>query len=104
MSKIGKWLSTTGNQIPVAVILALAIGFVINKAVENMPKEVSKIVGLPGDLWIRALKAIVIPLILTSMITAMQRLKKIPSGGSKIAKYALWYYFITSNKNTLQLT
>ena len=26
----------------------------------------------------------------------MQRLKKIPSGGSKIAKYALWYYFITT--------
>lgn len=83
--KAKEWISETGNQIPLSVVLAIIIGVVINSSTHVSPDIVS-IVELPGLLWIRALKSIVIALIFTSMILSMQSLKKIPGGGSRIAK------------------
>jgi hypothetical protein len=50
------WINNTGNQIPIAVVFALSIGLAINKLAPGTPVEINKIVGLPGDLWIRGLK------------------------------------------------
>lgn len=89
--KVKIWLSEVGNQIPVAVMGAIILGillntFLIEKYEKDHFKPMISVIGLPGDLWIRALKSIVIPLILTSMIMSMQALQQIPGGGGKIAK------------------
>lgn len=95
-SKVKSWLSETGNQIPISVVLSVALGIILNEFVvkhnpinKDEPFEgiggIIIIIGTPGDLWIRALKSIVIPLIVSSMIMSMQSLKKIPGGGGKIA-------------------
>ena len=83
-------------QIVLSVALALTIGVVINKCVSEVPELAVKLVGLPGNVWLRALQAIVIPLILVSMISSMQSLKKIPGDGQKIAKVAIIYYLLTT--------
>lgn len=85
------WLAETGNQIPLSVVLAIVLGVVINNTTHVSPDLVS-VIELPGLLWIRALKSIVIALIFTSMILSMQSLKKIPGGGSLIAKGAFGFY------------
>jgi Na+/H+-dicarboxylate symporter len=90
-----KALRSTGVQIPIAVLFAIVIGVIVNRTVERVPPEVSRLSGLLGSLWIRALKSIVVPLILVSMISSFQSLKKIPGGGGKIVSYALWYYILT---------
>ncbi len=83
-------------QIPIAVVCAVVTGIIIEKTCPNVPREASTIAGLPGALWIRALKACVVPLILVSMISSMQSLKKIPGGGGKIVSYSIWYYVLTT--------
>ena len=89
-------LRTTGVQIPIAVGLAIIIGVLVNKTVEHVPPAASRLAGLPGNIWIRALKSVVVPLILVSMISSMQSLKKIPGGGGKIISYAMWYFVLTT--------
>ncbi len=83
-------------QIVISVVLALTIGITINKCAPSVPVLAVKLVKLPGDLWLRALQSIVIPLILVSMISSMQSLKKIPGDGQKIAKVAIIYYLLTT--------
>lgn len=45
-------------QIIIAALLALAIGLPVALTVEKVPKEVSPLLGIPGNLWLRALKAV----------------------------------------------
>lgn len=48
----------SATQIVIAAILAIAIGLPVALAVENVPDAVRPILGIPGNLWLRALKAI----------------------------------------------
>lgn len=45
-------------QIIIAALLALAIGLPVALTVDNIPKEVSPLLGIVGTLWLRALKAV----------------------------------------------
>lgn len=45
-------------QIIIAALLALAIGLPVALTVEKVPKEVSPLLGIPGNLWLRALKTV----------------------------------------------
>ncbi|KAJ3064828.1 hypothetical protein HK102_008095, partial [Quaeritorhiza haematococci] len=91
------WWKSQIFQIPFATILAIIVGVIINRTASSVPKEALQIVQLPGTLWLNALRAVVLPLILISMITSMQELKRIPSGGgSRVAKVGLSYYLITT--------
>ncbi|CAM1502058.1 Fc.00g040420.m01.CDS01 [Cosmosporella sp. VM-42] len=64
--------------------------------VEDVPEAARVIISIPGDLWLRSLKAIVLPLILCSMLLAVQRLRVMSNGGSLLAKWTVGFYVITT--------
>lgn len=71
----------SATQIVIAAALAIAIGMAVTTTVDDIPKEASTILAIPGRLWLRALKAVVLPLIVCAMILAVQRLRAM--AGSK---------------------
>jgi len=83
-------------QIIVAAVLAVAIGVAVSYSVDNIPKAATVLVGIPGRLWLRALRAVVLPLIVTAMILAVQRLKAMTGSGQKLAKWTIGYYVATT--------
>lgn len=50
------WGSAT--QIVIAAILGLALGLIVSTQVEVVPPAATEILNIPGDLWLRALKAV----------------------------------------------
>ncbi|KAG9232163.1 Sodium:dicarboxylate symporter [Amylocarpus encephaloides] len=83
-------------QIVVAAALAIAIGVAVTASVDDVPEACSVILAIPGTLWLRALKAVVLPLIVTAMILAVQSLKDISRGGATLARYTIGYYICTT--------
>ncbi|ORY17223.1 Sodium:dicarboxylate symporter [Clohesyomyces aquaticus] len=83
-------------QIIIAAVLAIAIGLAVTFTVDEVPDAVIAIVGIPGDLWLRSLKAVVLPLIVTAMILAVQRLREMSKGGAILARWTIGYYIITT--------
>ncbi|KAH8729396.1 Sodium:dicarboxylate symporter [Ilyonectria robusta] len=83
-------------QIILAALLAIAIGLTVSTQVDEVPPAARVILSIPGDLWLRALKAVVLPLIVCSMLLAVQRLRVMSNGGSSLAKWTIGYYFITT--------
>lgn len=109
-------------QMMVAAALAVIIGIVVAATVDDVPDAARALLAIPGDLWLRALKCIgmfdsescqsfsqlassgtykvltkettyiVVPLILSSLILAVQRLKQMSGHGALIAKWTLGYY------------
>jgi len=45
-------------QIISAAALAIALGMIISTQVDNIPTSAAVLVGIPGVLWLRALKAV----------------------------------------------
>lgn len=60
MQKVKREYCTFGSavQIITAALLAIAIGLPISLKVVNMPAAAPILVNIPGDLWLRALKAV----------------------------------------------
>ncbi|GJC99549.1 excitatory amino acid transporter 2 [Colletotrichum higginsianum] len=83
-------------QIIIAAAIAVAIGLGVKTAHPDIPSAATTILIIPGNLWLRALKAVVLPLIVTAMILAVQKLKEISNGGAKLAKWTIGYYVITT--------
>ena len=78
-----------------AVAIALPIAFKVDPSNSRL-QAASTILNIPGRLWLRGLTAVVMPLIATAMILAMQRLKEMTGGGNKLAKWSVAYYVSTS--------
>jgi Na+/H+-dicarboxylate symporter len=86
-------------QIVTAAILAIAIGMAVTSTVgsKNIPQAATVIIGIPGILWLRALRAVVLPLIICAMILAVQKLREMSTGGgASVAKWAVGYYVLTT--------
>ena len=106
-------------QIVIAAIVAIAIGLAITSTVPSIPRACPELLEIPGTSWLRALRAtgeqifprinehvfvtyadircVVLPLIITSLILAIQSLRELGSGnGARIAKWTLGYYLITT--------
>ncbi|KAL8383194.1 hypothetical protein RB595_006788 [Gaeumannomyces hyphopodioides] len=83
-------------QIIVAAALAITIGMVVTTQVETVPKAVVDLVMIPGDLWLRALRAVVMPLIITAMILAIVRLREMTGNGAVLARWTVGYYVLTT--------
>ncbi|TDZ41201.1 Excitatory amino acid transporter 3 [Colletotrichum trifolii] len=83
-------------QIIIAAAIAVAIGLGVKSVHPDIPSAATTILVIPGNLWLRALKAVVLPLIVTAMILAVQKLKEITHGGAKLAKWTIGYYVITT--------
>lgn len=45
-------------QIVIAAALAIAIGMAVTSTVDDIPEAAGVLVGIPGVLWLRALKAV----------------------------------------------
>lgn len=45
-------------QIILAALLAIAIGLIVTTQVEKVPDAARVIISIPGDLWLRSLKAV----------------------------------------------
>lgn len=59
----GKWWRCffepgSAPQIIVAAVLAIAIGMAVNATVDEVPVAAVAILGIPGNLWLRALQAV----------------------------------------------
>lgn len=80
----------SATQIVIAAALAIAIGMAVTTTVDDIPKEASTILAIPGRLWLRALKAVVLPLIVCAMILAVQRLRAM--AGSKFHTTSSHYH------------
>ncbi|KAK4129460.1 glutamate transporter [Parathielavia appendiculata] len=83
-------------QIVIAAVLAIAIGVAVSYTVADIPAAAVTLVGIPGRLWLRALRACVLPLIVTAIVLAVQRLKKMSGGGQKLARVTIIYYVATT--------
>ncbi|KAM0439938.1 hypothetical protein ACHAPT_001037 [Fusarium lateritium] len=83
-------------QIISAALVAIAIGIVVATQVEKVPDAARVIISIPGDLWLRSLKAVVLPLIVCSMLLAVSRLREMSNGGSLLAKWVVGYYIVTT--------
>ncbi|CAA7263654.1 unnamed protein product [Cyclocybe aegerita] len=68
-------------QIVIAAALAVGIGLAVSTTVENIPAAATAIVGIPGRLWLRALRA---------------KLKAMTKGGAVLAKWTIGYYVVTT--------
>lgn len=58
--KVKKSFMTPGSalQIITAAVLGIAIGLIVSTQVDNVPEAAIEILNIPGDLWLRALKAV----------------------------------------------
>ncbi|KAK5085710.1 hypothetical protein LTR05_004998 [Lithohypha guttulata] len=83
-------------QIIIAAILAIAIGLAVTATDDDVPEAAPVILEIPGTLWLRALRATVLPLIVTAIILAVQNLKAMASGGAKLARWTIFYYVATT--------
>jgi hypothetical protein len=48
----------SATQIVSAALLAVAIGLIVSTQADNVPEAAVELVNIPGDLWLRALKAV----------------------------------------------
>lgn len=97
--KCWRVLRTPGSalQIIVAAVLAIAIGLAVTTTVTDIPEAAPAILEIPGSLWLRALRATVLPLIITAIILAVQNLRAMTRGdGSKLAQWSVCYYVLTT--------
>ncbi|KAK5985059.1 Excitatory amino acid transporter [Trichostrongylus colubriformis] len=60
----------------------------------NPSEEVKKFIGLPGELFMNMLKAMILPLIVASLISGLSQLDGSTSG--KLGKRAVLYYILTT--------
>jgi hypothetical protein len=58
--KLWRHTKTPGSaiQIVIAAALAIAIGMAVTTSVDEVPDAARVIVGIPGTLWLRSLKAV----------------------------------------------
>ncbi|KEF53227.1 uncharacterized protein A1O9_10675 [Exophiala aquamarina CBS 119918] len=83
-------------QIVIAAAIAIGIGMAVTATVDEVPEAVPEILEIPGMLWLRALRATVLPLIVTAIILAVQTLKDMAKDGAKLAKWTVGYYVLTT--------
>ena len=90
------------NLIVILIIIAAALGFIIgiaiNSAVQKLEEPdrttVITLIGFPGDLLIRMLKMLILPLIISSLIVGLSGLDAQASG--KLGYRAVAYYMSTT--------
>lgn len=83
-------------QIVLAAALAIAIGMAVTSTVDDIPDAASTILAIPGTLWLRSLRAVVLPLIVCAMILAVQQLREMTGRGAALARWTIGYYVATT--------
>lgn len=78
----------------VAVFLGFAIGMIMRHAHGPYTKDSIVLIAFPGDLFLRMLKMLILPLIIASVISALASLDSTVSG--KIGMRACMFYLTTT--------
>lgn len=81
-----------------SVILGLLIGLLINDPIQKMEEPAKGnaliLIGFPGELLMRMLKMLILPLIMTSLIVGLADLDQKSSG--RLGRRAILYYMFTT--------
>lgn len=105
MVSIGKLLRAVGTClrndlllvfIVTGVFLGFLIGALVNDPVQDSsnPKEIIMYISFPGEILMRLLKMVILPLIVSSLIVALAVLDAKAAG--RLGRRALIYYFTTT--------
>ena len=92
LSVIGKNINTILTV--VAVILGIGVGIALRSRGERWSKRDLMYLEFPGELFLRGLKCLILPLIVSSLISALGSLES--SFAGKIGTRAVSYYFLTT--------
>lgn len=74
------------------VSMGILLGFTLRSA--NLSSETIMLISFPGDLLMRMLKMLVLPLVVSSLITGVAVLD--PKSSGKIGLYAISYYLLST--------
>ena len=95
---VGSWLKKDLLLVFIVtgVFLGFLIGALVNDPVQNSsnPKEVIMYISFPGEILMRLLKMIILPLIVSSLIVALAVLDAKAAG--RLGRRALIYYLTTT--------
>ena len=95
-----KWLRQ--NLLLLLIMAGVFIGFLfgilindtVQKSTDPSPKEIAMYISFPGEIFLRMLKLIILPLIVSSIIVAVAVMDNKSTG--KLGKRALIYYMTTT--------
>lgn len=91
------------NVLLVSTIVAVTVGFLIGILLRNMGGPYSRdfvaLIAFPGDMFLRMLKMLILPLIIASVISALASLDSTVSG--KVGMRACAFYMTTTVVATL---
>lgn len=76
-----------------AVVLGMTFGFII-KASSSPSKRTISLISFPGELFMNMLKMLIIPLIVSSLVSGLAALDAKSSG--RMGSFAVLYYFMTT--------
>ena len=77
----------------IAAALGLGIGFALRSA--NLSKEDKSYFGFPGELFVRALRFITLPLFFFNLITGMSSLQTRAANIKKISLHTFGFYLVS---------
>lgn len=77
----------------IAAALGLGIGFALRSA--NLTKESKSYFGFPGELFVRALRFITLPLFFFNLITGMSSLQTRAANIKKISFHTFGFYLVS---------
>ncbi|KAI5069509.1 hypothetical protein GOP47_0016140 [Adiantum capillus-veneris] len=78
-------------------LLGVAVGISLGAGLYNLncSKLVIELIGYPGELMIRALEEIVLPLIMLALMTGVFSLRSTNSGTGRITRWSMLYYLLS---------
>nr|CAH8864696.1 unnamed protein product [Trichobilharzia regenti] len=97
LQSIKKWFTNMDNLFVtftvIAVIMGMTMGLIIKIYVSPSPRTIY-LISFPGELLMNMLKMLIIPLIVSSLVSGLAGLD--PKSSGKIGSYALIYYVVTT--------
>ncbi|GFO22671.1 amino acid transporter [Plakobranchus ocellatus] len=84
------------NSLILLTLVGIAVGFALGFGLQNLDAspDLLQWIGLPGELFLRGLKATIVPIVVCMIITATASLD--PSTNRRIAVVALGTFFFTA--------
>lgn len=85
-----------GNMLLILLFVSVTVGFSVGYLLRpyNLSSETIMLISFPGEILMRMLKMLVLPLIITSIVTGVAVLD--PKSSGKIGLYSVSYYLCTS--------